>query len=72
MYVQEPVQEDSSLPASKPDLITLFQPPLYFPSELSVSEQPKKKDTKRTHGDQDKVRIQPVKLISFFVKLNLS
>nr|XP_046240180.1 serine/threonine-protein kinase Nek4 isoform X2 [Scatophagus argus] len=51
----EQVQEESSLPASKPGLTTPCQPPLYLLSESGVSQQHGGRDIKRTHADQNKV-----------------
>ncbi|XP_045885450.1 serine/threonine-protein kinase Nek4 isoform X5 [Micropterus dolomieu] len=53
----EPVEEDSPLPVSNPGLSTPCKTPLYFSSEPSVSQQHRGRDTRWTHGDQDKSKV---------------
>ncbi|XP_038551666.1 serine/threonine-protein kinase Nek4 isoform X2 [Micropterus salmoides] len=53
----DPVEEDSPLPVSNPGLSTPCKTPLYFSSEPSVSQQHRGRDTRWTHGDQDKSKV---------------
>ncbi|KAM3621355.1 uncharacterized protein V6R79_009955 [Siganus canaliculatus] len=53
----ESVLEECHVPTSEPNLKTSSQPPLCISSEPFVSEQYRGKDTKRTHGHQDKSKV---------------
>uniref|UniRef100_A0A3Q3F5J2 Serine/threonine-protein kinase Nek4 n=1 Tax=Labrus bergylta TaxID=56723 RepID=A0A3Q3F5J2_9LABR len=52
----EPVQEESPSPASKPDLTSQGQTPLYSPPEASVSQH-RGRDEIRTNRELDKSRV---------------
>ncbi|GAA6215888.1 serine/threonine-protein kinase Nek4 [Lates japonicus] len=53
----EPDQEETPLPASKPGQTTPYQTPPLFSSEPSISQQHRGRDTRWTHGDQDKSKL---------------
>ncbi|XP_059185217.1 serine/threonine-protein kinase Nek4 isoform X2 [Centropristis striata] len=53
----EPVEEESSLPASRPDLTNPGQTSLHFSSEPSLSHHHRGRDIRQTNGGQDKSKV---------------